>query len=86
MEIANNGYGPNSAVANLAQTLGSDWKYVNPNTTKLGTNAIAVAIIYNSKRVKTVGAVAIYDNLSQINRVTMAQTFQSVKGVKLFDL
>ena len=87
MEIANNGYGPNSAVANLAQALGPDWKYViPPNTAKLGTDAIAVAIIYNSKRVKTVGAAAIYDDQTQMNRVTMAQTFQSVKGGKLFTL
>jgi predicted extracellular nuclease len=27
MEIANNGYGPNSAIAHLTSALGSDWNF-----------------------------------------------------------
>ncbi|MEK7740842.1 MAG: ExeM/NucH family extracellular endonuclease, partial [Pseudomonadota bacterium] len=51
MEIANNGYGEKSAVNYLTKALGADWKYViPPNMDKLGTDVIAVAIIYNSKR------------------------------------
>ena len=73
MEIANNGFDDKSAVAYLSQALGADWKYVIPTQmTKLGTDAIAVAIIYNSKRVKPVGEPAVYDDQTEKNRVTMA--------------
>ncbi|MFW1972779.1 ExeM/NucH family extracellular endonuclease [Acinetobacter bereziniae] len=85
MEIANNGYGDKSAVAYLTKALGADWKYVSPpNMDKLGTDVIAVAIIYNSKRVKTVGNPVVYDDLTQKNRVTMAQSFQALTGGKTF--
>lgn len=85
MEIANNGYGDKSAVAYLTKALGADWKYViPPNMDKLGTDVIAVAIIYNSKRVKTVGNPVVYNDLTQKNRVTMAQSFQALTGGKTF--
>ncbi|WP_336954272.1 ExeM/NucH family extracellular endonuclease [Acinetobacter sp. AS167] len=85
MEIANNGYGEKSAVNYLTKALGADWKYViPPNMDKLGTDVIAVAIIYNSKRVKAVGNPVVYDDLTQKNRVTMAQSFQAVTGGKTF--
>ncbi|RKG38313.1 ExeM/NucH family extracellular endonuclease [Acinetobacter rongchengensis] len=87
MEIANNGYDENSAIAYLTKALGADWKYViPPNTAKLGTDVIAVAIIYNSKRVKPVGAAVVYDDLTQKNRVTMAQSFQALTGGKIFTI
>lgn len=87
MEIANNGYGDKSAVAYLTKALGADWKYVIPtNMDKLGTDAIAVAIIYNSKRVKPVGVAVVYDDASMMNRVTMAQTFQAIAGGKNFTI
>ena len=87
MEIANNGFDDKSAVAYLSQALGADWKYVIPTQmTKLGTDAIAVAIIYNSKRVKPVGEPAVYDDQTEKNRVTMAQSFQSVNGGKIFTI
>ncbi|MEG0482002.1 MAG: ExeM/NucH family extracellular endonuclease, partial [Acinetobacter sp.] len=87
MEIANNGYAENSAVTYLTKALGADWKYViPPNTAKLGTDVIAVAIIYNSKRVKPVGTPVVYDDLTQKNRVTMAQSFQALSGGKIFTI
>lgn len=85
MEIANNGYSDKSAVAYLVQALGADWKYViPPQSDRLGTDAIAVAIIYNSKRVKTVNAASIFDDKTEKNRVTMAQSFQAITGGKTF--
>lgn len=85
MEIANNGYSDKSAVANLTQALGSQWKYVTPpNLSKLGSDVIAVAIIYNSSRVKPINSAVVYDDLSQKNRVTMAQSFQALSGGKIF--
>ena len=87
MEIANNGFDDKSAVAYLSQALGTDWKYVIPTKmTKLGTDAIAVAIIYNSKRVKPVGEPAVYDDQTEKNRVTMAQSFQPINGGKIFTI
>lgn len=87
MEIANNGYAENSAVAYLTKALGADWKYViPPHSAKLGSDAIAVAIIYNAKRVKPVKDAVIYDDATQMNRVTMAQTFQAVNGGKKFTI
>ncbi|WP_348665875.1 ExeM/NucH family extracellular endonuclease, partial [Acinetobacter venetianus] len=84
MEIANNGYGSDSAVAYLTKALGNDWKYVIPEgQDKLGTDVIAVAIIYNSKRVKPVNKAAVLD-LGDKNRSTIAQSFQPVQGGKIF--
>lgn len=84
MEIANNGFGPNSALAYLTKSLGSDWKYVIPEGhSQLGTDAIAVAIIYNSKRVKPINKPAVLD-LGDKNRTTIAQSFQALTGGKIF--
>ncbi|WP_168405296.1 ExeM/NucH family extracellular endonuclease [Acinetobacter indicus] len=84
-EIANNGYGPDSAIAYLTQSLGPDWKYVTPpNTDRLGTDTIAVAMIYNSKRLTPVNAAAVFDDGTQLNRVTMAQSFKPVAGGESF--
>ena len=87
MEIANNGYDEKSALAYLTKALGSDWKYViPPKQNKLGTDVIAVAIIYNSKRVKPVNDAVIFDDGTELNRVTMAQTFQPLSGGKQFTI
>lgn len=86
MEIANNGYDKNSAIAYLTQALGTDWKYVIPeNQDRLGTDVIAVAIIYNSKRVKPVNKPVVLD-LGDKNRTTIAQTFQPISGKQMFTI
>jgi len=86
MEIANNGYDKNSAIAYLTQALGADWKYVVPeNQDRLGTDVIAVAIIYNSKRVKPVNKPVVLD-LGDKNRSTIAQTFQPISGKQMFTI
>ena len=84
MEIANNGYGANSALAALTKDLGSTWKYVIPtNQDRLGSDVIAVAIIYNAERVKPVNAPVVLD-LGDRNRMTIAQSFQPIAGGKVF--
>ena len=84
MEIANNGYGTDSAIAHLTQALGRDWKYIVPeNLDRLGGDAIAVAIIYNSKRVKPLNKPVVLD-LGDKNRTTLAQSFQAIRGKKIF--
>ncbi|MCH7310944.1 ExeM/NucH family extracellular endonuclease [Acinetobacter sp. ANC 4805] len=86
MEIANNGYDKNSAIAYLTQALGTDWKYVIPeNRDRLGTDVIAVAIIYNSKRVKPINKPVMLD-LGDKNRTTIAQTFQPISGKQMFTI
>lgn len=85
MEIGNNGYDEKSAIAYLTQALGAQWKFVTPpNMNQLGSDAIAVAIIYNSQRVKPVNAAQVFDDQSQKNRVTMAQSFEPIQGGKIF--
>ncbi|KYQ85322.1 nuclease [Acinetobacter sp. NRRL B-65365] len=84
MEIANNGYGSDSAIANLTKALGPDWKYVIPEgLNQLGTDVIAVAIIYNAKRVQPVNKAAVLD-LGDKNRSTIAQSFKPVQGGQIF--
>ncbi|QCO21766.1 ExeM/NucH family extracellular endonuclease [Acinetobacter cumulans] len=84
MEIANNGYSDKSAIAYLTKALGADWKYVVPAKDKLGSDAIAVAVIYNSKRVMPVAEPVVYDDATNLNRVTFLQSFKPVAGGKLF--
>ncbi len=79
MEIENDGYGDSSAIAQLADSLGGNWSYVDPGLPQLGGDAIAVGFIYNADRVEAVGnaatlATAPFDDL---NRQPLAQTFRA---------
>ncbi|HHY6931424.1 TPA: ExeM/NucH family extracellular endonuclease [Burkholderia ambifaria] len=81
MEIQNNGYGELSAVRQLAAKLGSNWRVVDPGTSRLGGDAITVAMIYDSRAVEPVGrasTLAIDDK----NRQPLAQSFRRVGGNK----
>ena len=80
MEIENDGYGDSSAIAQLADSLGGNWSYVDPGLPQLGGDAIAVGFLYNADRVETVGdaatlATAPFDDL---NRQPLAQTFRAI--------
>lgn len=79
MEIENDGYGDSSAIAQLADSLGGNWSYVDPGLPQLGGDAIAVGFIYNADRVEVMGnaatlATAPFDDL---NRQPLAQTFRA---------
>ncbi|MGN7984904.1 ExeM/NucH family extracellular endonuclease [Burkholderia sp. 22313] len=79
MEIQNNGYGELSAVRQLAAKLGSHWRVVDPGASRLGGDAIAVAMIYDSRAVEPVGrasTLAIDDK----NRQPLAQSFRRIGG------
>ncbi|MBR8186823.1 ExeM/NucH family extracellular endonuclease [Burkholderia ambifaria] len=81
MEIQNNGYSELSAVRQLAAKLGSNWRVVDPGTSRLGGDAITVAMIYDSRTVEPVGrasTLAIDDK----NRQPLAQSFRRVGGNK----
>ncbi|KWA45745.1 endonuclease [Burkholderia territorii] len=79
MEIQNNGYGELSAVRQLAAKLGSNWRVVDPGTSRLGGDAIAVAMIYDSRAVEPVGRAATLA-IDDKNRQPLAQSFRRIGG------
>ncbi len=81
MEIANNGYGELGAVRQLAAKLGDGWRVVDPGLPKLGGDAIAVALLYNSRAVEPVGRPATLD-IDNKNRQPLAQTFRRIGGAR----
>jgi len=83
MEIANNGYGPTSAVQRLAARLGDTWRAVDPGSARLGRDAIAVALLYDSRTIEPVGRAATVA-LDGRNRPPLAQTFRRRGGTRAF--
>ncbi|WP_027782199.1 MULTISPECIES: ExeM/NucH family extracellular endonuclease [Burkholderia] len=81
MEIQNNGYGELSAVRQLAAKLGNQWRVVDPGTSRLGGDAIAVALIYDSRKVEPVGRAATLA-IDDKNRQPLAQSFRLAGGNK----
>ncbi|VWB79034.1 endonuclease [Burkholderia arboris] len=81
MEIANNGYGDASAVQRLAAQLGDGWRAVDPGTARLGRDAIAVALLYDSRAVEPVGRPATVA-LGGRHRPPLAQTFRRIGGTR----
>ncbi len=91
IEIENDGYGPNSAIQDLAKGLndvlalsGQVYNVVDPGVAQIGTDAIAVGFIYKADRVETIGNAAILDSsvdsrfIDTKNRPALAQTFKSL--------
>ncbi|WP_455774297.1 ExeM/NucH family extracellular endonuclease, partial [Burkholderia stabilis] len=83
MEIANNGYGDASAVQRLAAQLGDGWRAVDPGTARLGHDAIAVALLYDSRTIEPVGRAATVA-LGGRHRPPLAQTFRRIGGTRTF--
>ncbi|MGU7783004.1 ExeM/NucH family extracellular endonuclease [Burkholderia sp. PU8-34] len=81
MEIANNGYGDASAVRRLAAQLGDHWRVVEPGTPRLGGDAIAVAMLYDSRTVEPTGRAATLE-IDSLNRQPLAQTFRRIGGTR----
>lgn len=85
MEIENDGYGANSAIAelvealNAAATAGTTYAFVDPGSATLGTDAIAVGIIYRSDRVTQNGTAVTTASgpFADRNRQPIAQSFES---------
>ncbi|MGV5314728.1 ExeM/NucH family extracellular endonuclease [Pseudomonas aeruginosa] len=92
MEIENDGYGECSAIADLVNglnaslPLGQRYAFVNPNRAKLGSDEIAVGLIYRGDKVRTYRSAAVLDSSvnpefdDTRNRPTLAQTFQEING------
>ncbi|WP_423369107.1 ExeM/NucH family extracellular endonuclease [Burkholderia sp. LMG 32019] len=83
MEIANNGHGDASAVRRLAAQLGEGWRAVDPGTARLGRDAIAVALLYDSHTVEPIGR-ATTVSLGGRHRPPLAQTFRRIDGTRAF--
>ncbi|WP_193101037.1 ExeM/NucH family extracellular endonuclease [Burkholderia sp. Z1] len=83
MEIENNSYGNASAVRRLAAQLGDGWRAVDPGTARLGRDAIAVALLYDSRTVEPVGRAATV-SLGRRHRPPLAQTFRRIDGTRAF--
>ncbi|HBN9564169.1 ExeM/NucH family extracellular endonuclease [Pseudomonas aeruginosa] len=92
MEIENDGYCEFSAIADLVNGLnaslpqGQRYAFVNPNRAKLGSDEIAVGLIYRGDKVRTYRSAAVLDSSvnpefdDTRNRPTLAQTFQEING------
>ncbi len=87
MEIENDGYGANSAIQDLVDGLnaaapaGTNYDFIDPQSSSIGTDAIAVGIIYRVETVAPVGSAEILDSSVDSrfddtkNRPALAQTF-----------
>ncbi len=86
MEIENDGYGPHSAIAELAANLskatGKRYDFVRPQSNKLGDDAIAVGMIYNTDTVQLQGQAATLAEppFNGRSRQPLAQTFSQRDG------
>lgn len=87
MELENDGYGPNSAIAQLVDALNADrgakgdWRFVDASKGP-GENPIRVGIIYRASKVTPVGAPAVLETapFGPHSRVPLAQAFRAGKG------
>src|SRR5690606_19005076 len=82
MELENDGYGPDSALAQLVDALnagGGDWAFVDAGNGP-GSDAIRVGIVYRSGRLRPLGRPATLEDgpLGRGSRVPLAQAFVPV--------
>jgi predicted extracellular nuclease/endonuclease I len=85
MEIENDGYEADSAISDLVRKLNAQmgegtYSYVNPNMSTLGTDAIAVGLIYKPANVSLEGAAVTTTEtpFNTSNRQPLVQTFKEV--------
>ena len=88
MELENDGYGADSALAQLGAALNAvgagDWRFVNTGRGP-GTDRIRVGIIYRASRTQPVGAPAVLEGgpFDRRSRVPLAQAFEVGQGAPL---
>jgi uncharacterized repeat protein (TIGR01451 family) len=87
MEIENDGYGPQSAIQDLVNGLNDatapgTYAFIDPGLAQVGTDAIAVGLIYKPAAATPVGDAQILDSsvdptfIDTKNRPVLAQTFE----------
>ncbi|SPC16475.1 ExeM/NucH family extracellular endonuclease [Cupriavidus taiwanensis] len=79
MEVQNNGYGPTGAIRQLAAMLGPDWRVADPGSAALGTDAIAVGLLFNARTALPAGRVAT-TWVGERGRQPLAATFRAATG------
>lgn len=85
MELENDGFGPDSALAQLVAALNNagdgDWRFVATDADQ-GADAIRVGLIYRASRVQPVGAAATLadDLFGSRSRPPLAQSFRAGDG------
>ncbi|MGY0633343.1 ExeM/NucH family extracellular endonuclease [Luteimonas sp. A478] len=81
MELENDGYGPDSSIAQLATALGPDWRFVDAGEGP-GEDAIRVGLLYRASVVEPVGAPATLEGgpYGTRSRVPLAQAFRADGG------
>lgn len=93
-EVENDGYGENSAIVDFTRRLNAamgeqgDYRVVDPGLPQLGSDAIAVGLIYRASRVEQVGQAAIREGgpFAWGSRVPIAAAFRSVEGGPAFSV
>ncbi|XOV79426.1 MAG: ExeM/NucH family extracellular endonuclease [Aestuariibacter sp.] len=93
MEIENDGYATGSSINDLVTALntaqpGVDWQYITPEVSQIGTDAIAVGLLYRASVVEPTGVARILDSSNSMldeagqplfldtkNRPALAQEF-----------
>lgn len=85
VEVENNGFKADSAIADLtkglSQASGQPYAYIRPQRSRLGTDAITVGLLYRPDRVRPVGPAAVLDQQVDSrflgrNRPALLQTFE----------
>ena len=84
MELENDGYGPESSIAQFVAALnadGSDWRFIDTQAGP-GIDTIRVGLIYRASRVAPVGRYAVLEGgpFGERSRVPLAQAFRRGNG------
>ena len=84
MELENDGYGPESSIAQFVAALnagGADWRFIDTGTGP-GIDTIRVGLIYRASRVAPVGPFAVLEGgpFGERSRVPLAQAFRRGDG------
>ncbi|MBH9552669.1 ExeM/NucH family extracellular endonuclease [Inhella gelatinilytica] len=95
IELENDGYGATSAIQALVDAMNQQagagtYTFINPGLPQIGSDAIAVGILYKPAAVRPVGAAAILDSSfvdpdgggfnSTVQRPSLAQTFEALSN------
>ncbi|KAF1710118.1 ExeM/NucH family extracellular endonuclease [Pseudoxanthomonas sacheonensis] len=88
MELENDGYGPQSSLAQFVDALnegGGDWRFIDAQKGP-GSDEIRVGLIYRKSRVSPVGKPAVLEEgpFGARSRVPLAQAFRRSKGSQVF--
>lgn len=92
IEMENDGFGANSALATLTAALsaaaGVEWTYVDLGTAEVGTDAITSAIIYRTDRISEVGTSAFTTQVpfDYGSRAPVTQSFSHLESGEVFTL